>query len=312
MSPERFFYHSFPRRGTDNNAKGISIIRSLVKLGFVLTPEQVEWKERLRGGGFAKPDFVKQIRICFTELSPSELPEHSTRFGKFAFEFDIATLRKLGALPVIYLPTDTGQASGHESAASASIARMSQLTRVLDRLLMLKAFIRNNPHATNLEIENGEATKVKVPAKAAADILATLEQDVQPLEQLQASLRFLTSYFYPTENLHYNDLLDYYRQREWRLGAGMVTRNLATTRQLNDSEKMSLVAIDREFFEGVLEFRKVKHKRIDLCQMMPEFESESIISLVRRLIVPRCALESAHAVLRTVPRAPEIVALEDL
>jgi len=39
--PDRYFYHSFPRRaGSDEMKKGLSILKSIVKSGLLLTPEQ--------------------------------------------------------------------------------------------------------------------------------------------------------------------------------------------------------------------------------------------------------------------------------
>ena len=40
----------------------------------------------------------------FHRALPDELPAHSQHFGPYAIEFDIAGLRRAGALPVIYMP----------------------------------------------------------------------------------------------------------------------------------------------------------------------------------------------------------------
>jgi len=308
----RFFYHSFPRRGTRDDAKALAILRSLIDIGFVLTPEQTVWKERLAGGGFSNPDYVKQIRICFTELSPPELQAHSESFGQFALEFEILTLRRLGALPVIYLPADSGEENSGEAAAAASVVRMSQLTRVLDRLIGLKTFLQDNPRVPLVSIQNGSGLTVAVPAEALANTLASIEGGVRPLEELQASLRILTSFFYPTENLQYNDTLDYYRQREWRIAAGLLIGGQPTTRPLHDSEKAAMIAIDREFFESELRFRNLKHRRIDLCHVMPSFLGKAVIAYARRIIVPRRSLDMVHSIMRTVTQAPQVVTLEEL
>ena len=71
----------------------------------MLAPEIVEW--HIPPGlsiGVASPLRLFQQRICFTELSPDELTNHSETFGPFAMEFDIGALRRAGALPVIYMP----------------------------------------------------------------------------------------------------------------------------------------------------------------------------------------------------------------
>jgi hypothetical protein len=113
---ERFFFHSFPRQTkgetrADQLARGLSILRTIKELGLVLAPEIVRWSQPTISG---TPRLVtyRQQRLCFTELQRSELPEHGKRFGPFSLQFSINTLRRLGALPVIYLPQnvkgDTG------------------------------------------------------------------------------------------------------------------------------------------------------------------------------------------------------------
>src|SRR5262245_56796620 len=113
MSNERFFYHSFPRRPSVN---GLSILRSIIERGLLLTPEKFEFREPLDDGSSSAPASIFQKRICFTELSPNELPAHSKLFGTFALEFDINTLRAMGAIPVFYVPLHF-KADGHEGLA---------------------------------------------------------------------------------------------------------------------------------------------------------------------------------------------------
>ena len=71
--------------------------------GLILAPEVVEWTTPVSIGSLS-PIRILQQRICFTELHRSELPAHAERFGPYAIEFDVTTLRRSGALPVIYMP----------------------------------------------------------------------------------------------------------------------------------------------------------------------------------------------------------------
>jgi hypothetical protein len=52
-TPERYFYHSFPRRGASTNAeidKGCAILTAIRDFGLVLTPQLNEWKQPSLGG----------------------------------------------------------------------------------------------------------------------------------------------------------------------------------------------------------------------------------------------------------------------
>ncbi|HUZ93822.1 MAG TPA: hypothetical protein VMU57_02815, partial [Edaphobacter sp.] len=105
---ERTFYHSFPRRRASDtpeviNEKGLELLVAISQMGLILAPEVVEWSIPLSDGS-TKVIRHRQMRICFTELSQSELPRHAEVFGPFAMEFHIDILRQLGALPVIYVP----------------------------------------------------------------------------------------------------------------------------------------------------------------------------------------------------------------
>jgi hypothetical protein len=107
-SSDRHFYHSFPRiRPGDKRehivSKGVAILRTIREIGLVLAPEILVWKQALANGEY-RTIINRQHRICFTELSRDEIAQHGLKFGPFSLEFDIDTLRRVGALPVIYMP----------------------------------------------------------------------------------------------------------------------------------------------------------------------------------------------------------------
>ncbi|MGH7434236.1 MAG: hypothetical protein ACRENE_01010, partial [Polyangiaceae bacterium] len=83
--------------------RGIRMLRAMRSIGLVLAPEHITWRQPLVDGTERLTELV-QVRACFTELSRRELREHARRFGPFSLEFEIETLRQLGALPVIYVP----------------------------------------------------------------------------------------------------------------------------------------------------------------------------------------------------------------
>jgi hypothetical protein len=94
---ERFFYHSFPRRGASTASeteKGQQILAAIRDFGLVLTPQFIEWSQP-NLGGLPRTLPILQKRVCFTELSPDELPGHAEKFGHFSLEFKIDTVRRL-------------------------------------------------------------------------------------------------------------------------------------------------------------------------------------------------------------------------
>ena len=162
-SEARFFYHSFPRpRASETHSptanRGWAIFQSMQKLGLVLAPELVKWDDPV-GLGTPSPIQVLQRRICFTELSPRELSGHSTRFGPFALEFDTTTLRRIGALPVIYMPQALSSQDhlamlgpfvvGHLDQIRDSLRKLNDL----DQLDNLENWQDQYPEATSISDE---------------------------------------------------------------------------------------------------------------------------------------------------------------
>lgn len=80
---ERSLFHSFPRPKDRSFAEttklGLAILRNTLDVGLVLAPELVTWKHQ-----HGDPTIILQRRMCFTELSTAELPEHARTFGPFA------------------------------------------------------------------------------------------------------------------------------------------------------------------------------------------------------------------------------------
>ncbi len=80
---ERFFYHSFPRRGRGSDGeigKGCKILSLICDAGLVLAPEIVPWSYPHADGSPPRRQQTIQRRICFTELAPNELIEHAKEF----------------------------------------------------------------------------------------------------------------------------------------------------------------------------------------------------------------------------------------
>jgi hypothetical protein len=315
--PERFFYHSFPRRrGTDTSdeaEKGGAILRLMKEMGLLLTPEIIEWPDVQPDGSLSEPWYVAQKRCCFTELAPAELPQHAEVFGHFAIEFGIQVLRSLGAIPVFYLPRTSEANAGLEALSTALVAGIGQLEALFDRLSQLEELVRSNPHKDErlLVTENGIVThETECSVGGAEDLLSFLTK-AQPVLSLHAILKTVSSFIYPTEDLRYIDLHGYYQQREWRILPNMARDGIELTRPLRAEEMESLLELDRAFFSRQLSFRTGTFRRVDQCRLFEHLDGKSIIRYARRIIVPEIAVARAKEILNE-PNDPPVVALESL
>jgi hypothetical protein len=148
---ERFFYHSFPRRGASTDAeieKGCKSLAAIRDFGLLLTPQFIEWNQPKLGGAPPRVLSVLQKRVCFTELSPGELSGHAEKFGRFALEFEIDTVRRLGAMPVFYVPQPTSESGDGSLVGTALVATGFAGDPDRRRRFMINRSIRCSPHDT--------------------------------------------------------------------------------------------------------------------------------------------------------------------
>ncbi|HEX4415021.1 MAG TPA: hypothetical protein VH107_15400 [Lacipirellulaceae bacterium] len=125
--PERFFYHSFPRRSRFTQAEieeGCTILGIIRDHGLALVPQVMQWEYPHADGSPNRTSEVLQQRVCFTELQHSELNGHAAKFGRFAIEFRVPVLKALGAIPVFYIPRAVGEVQGAEWAANVMVMQL--------------------------------------------------------------------------------------------------------------------------------------------------------------------------------------------
>lgn len=135
-----YFYHSFPRG--DNiklqSEKGLKILESMVKFGFLLKPEDppLDWAKYIGFDKLGKKLIMRQKRICFTFIRPNELMDHKKKWGIFSIEFD-KELLNIGAMPMFYVPVT------HKPDASVSHILVQRLWNIiLDKELKNKPEIK--------------------------------------------------------------------------------------------------------------------------------------------------------------------------
>jgi hypothetical protein len=268
------FYHSFPRKHPNDIGHGLSVLHSILKSGLLLTPEVISWREPGRPRDQAPKISVLQTRICFTELLPRQLAEHSTLFGRFALEFSVESLRELGAIPVFYVPNSAELVKGLDGAGQALVMRVAQIQTLLERFRQMKN---------------------QSPAK---EVLVSASEGLLSLEELCFSLVALQNLLAPTENLDHTKPLFYYRQREWRIIENFAVNGHWPIRKPSDQEREALLATDG-FFQKELKFEPARiNQVIDGCRFFSDLGGTSVIQRVRRILVPSEALSDASQVVQ--------------
>jgi hypothetical protein len=314
---ERFFFHSFPRgaKGETRNgqlARGLSILRAVKEMGLVLAPEIVSWRQPTISGT-PRQITHRQQRLCFTELARSELSEHSKRFGPFSVQFSINTLRRLGALPVIYLPQTVKGDTSLSSAGAVIAATMGDIKYTLNQLHQLSRlkdldYIRTLPGAETatsvsadcvMNLENRDETgnvvaTYQIPLRRILDFLDYVGFRNAPFELMVGILSLTQNLFYPTDDERHDDQLAYYRQREWRITAGMRVGGVQHGHLATDADKKRLLEIDPKFWSKEETDKDGTFRRVDQAYVIDTFDGAPIAEVIERLIVPaECGSEAA-------------------
>ena len=265
----RFFYHSFPRRWqgetqNETTSRGWAILRSMKELGLILAPEVVEWHAPV-SLGTPSPIQVLQRRICFTELSPQELSQHSMRFGPFALEFQTIALRRIGALPVIYMSQALSEQDHLALLGPFVVGHLRQIRGTLERLAQLgqyddPAYLHNLGASVvaddcvvtlrNVDESGDTVQEFQVPWKAIRDLLRFVGFETAPFDAMTGVTSIVQALFYPTDDDHHDQELAYYRQREWRITADYHMNGSPRGRSLQDEEKELLLELDESFWKG--------------------------------------------------------------
>ena len=300
----RFFYHSFPRPRRDETQsetadRGWAILQSISKLGLILAPEVVEWHTPVNLGT-PSPMQVLQRRICFTELSPQELNGHSKRFGPFALEFDTAALRRIGALPVIYMPQALSEGDhlsllgpfvvGHIEQIRSTLALLNQINQYLNPAYLQSLGANRVADdcivtLTNPDDLGGTVQEFQVPWAAIRDILKFIGFRRAPFDAMMGATAIAQALFYPTDDDHRDQELGYYRQREWRISADYSVSGSPRGRDLHDREKKVLLELDEAFWGRTIHPSEPS-PRVDKAVALAQPDPSELLGQVARIIVP--------------------------
>ena len=234
--------------------KGCQILSLIRDFGLVMCPEIVRWEYEHADGSPPRTSEVLQERVCFTELEPRELSRHGQKFGHFALEFTVPTLKSLGAIPVFYIPRATSAATGAEGAANTLVMQFIDSMILVMRINGVRSVIAESGQregtfpctfgvseksgCKTFDLDVGEITR----------ILEAFTHAITPSEILLPALESMLKFFYPADDLRHDEVLGYYREREWRIAGNIAIRGVEMMRPPSTELVERLKAHDSDFF----------------------------------------------------------------
>jgi hypothetical protein len=260
-----------------------------------------------------------QRRVCFTELAPSALRAHSLQFGQFALEFETAVVRKLGGIPVFYIPT--AKMSDGVSLAELGgllVIQLLDAKRLADHIAVIQEVSNRSDVAPTVEFtiqyaENPAATaKFNLQTAEAKRTLEAVSHGVTPPAMLREGINAALSFFYPMDNSRHSKELQYYQQREWRITGNIEIQGSKVMRHLTPHEVEVFRSFDPEFFGRKLSLPPRQFVLSDESLMYPALGGQSVLELVKRVVVPEKVVEEAKRVLAKLKRPIPVVSLESL
>jgi hypothetical protein len=318
--PERYFYHSFPRRGRatdDEVAKGCKILSLIADAGLLLAPQVMTWKYPHADGSPPREQSIIQRRVCFTELAPAELVGHAKAFGSFSIEFEVATLKRMGAMPAFYIPQAVEvDPDGRSSLGSTLVIQAMDAMWLALRLETVgETLAAVPPDAETFECTLGFQTP-KTFRFNIAELRTFVEAffyALTPPQMLRFSLEALLSSFCPADSLRDGGTeLDYYREREWRIAWNFAHKGEEMMARPSPELIDRLLEIDADFFGKPIETPQGTRRFAEEAYVYPRLGEDRIIQLARRVIVPRPAMGHAADVLARFAPAVPVVCIEEL
>jgi len=334
------FYHSFPRKkeNQDSIKKGLAILDSFLKNGILLVPEIIMYQREMKDKQMPlKKYYIVQSRFCLTQIDISELKAHENHFGCFHLEFTNDNVYALGAIPVFYLPRTEPDTTKLplKKLASNYVYMLIEMQTLCENILSLYEIIKNKSDRENVTVFEKKETKYKrsynVNAKQISDVLDMITLNIVPnpaksnerkndietyMNTTIGTLKGIGSLFYPTDKDYegkHEDLYNF-RQREWRITAGITINGQRLDRELTIDEKDALLKFDSVFYGKKFTYANWEElKRVDgcfyiqqgICEIVPEQEQKTkkesiklkpVQEFVSRIIVPKEALNDARAI----------------
>ena len=304
---KRYFYHCFPQwmGASDNTAspdydKGIQILSQMFKWGLLLTPEEIIFHgEPYKDEKAAEPIIISQKRLCFTELGEAELPFHAQVFGPIALEFNQQTLRRIGGIPVIYIPQSLSQDPESDCLALTAqtfVYRLFEVYQLISDLSDIQEHIKKLPRSESsitLGSAGGASHRI-YSVEMLRNFLESLTHQRQSFDQLASAISTLSCFFYPTDAVvptfpDSTELgrLAYYREREWRIVSGFCFAGIPLDEELCMDAKTEIAGIINNSFSPYENLCIDGNNFIHNCNIIRRFGGDHIMNSVHRILVPQ-------------------------
>jgi hypothetical protein len=310
LSKDRHFalFHCFPRFSSEAPAAeveaGIKVIKSAISIGLLLTPEWLYFpiseldalEEQSGSDAFQK-------RLCFTFIREEELVNHSAMFGSFAFEFEMATLRQLGAMPVMYLPQPVRRSDGtsFDHLANNIVHQIRDVATLLEEICDVEKVVSEAVRAGKKKLTLDRDTNLDVASLRF--LIDFLRGNKGSFDDLLAYINILASLMYHVDSARISTYfrgidLEYYRQMEWRIVSGLYTESIEIDRPLGAREKMNLTRIAPLFGKEMTTRDGKLLKIVDLTRAISRVNGKHILEYATRLWVPDIVEREVKALIR--------------
>ena len=218
---------------------------------------------------------------------------HVLRASDF-LEFSPLAARRLGAIPVMYLPQAT---SSEFEVALDKLGyffsyRIAELQQVCDRINKLQKAIGQHSSFDLIKIagRNGVG-EVKLNNGTLKNLLEMIIGH-NSVDDFAAVLQALSSLFYPTDEFRQSvelvrSPLYYYFQREWRILSGLVLDGSEVDTPLTQREKRIVLCSNNTFFNELITMRHRTLRRIDACTAIRTIGQQPVRDLIASVYVPR-------------------------
>jgi len=294
-------YHSFPRFSSEaprqEISAGVEVLRSLIDIGLILSPETLYFPHCENDEEIADQDGSEafQKRVCFTYVREAELVKHCALFGAFALEFDIVTLRQLGAMPVMYLPQPVGTSDGHrfDHFANNVVHQIRDVATLLEEIADVENLIRDSlsKGEQTLIYSNGDKIGIELDIKSIEFLLEFLKGKKGSYRNLVGYVNSLASLIYHVDSSRLSCYfrgvdLEYYKQMEWRIISGLRTDLVEIDRELSNEEVCRLMKL-APLFRKPMQTRDGRLTAFaKLSRAITRVDGKHILELARCVWVP--------------------------
>jgi hypothetical protein len=314
---EPHLYHSFPRvrdNETPDDKVGMAILTSILKHGFLLTPEVIEYPGKINDKG-EEENRIKllQCKFSLTAIDDTEnLKEHAITYGGFHLEFTCESGYLIGAMPVMHIPKSRDSVKESLWHLGSSFVRlisdfktMASMLEYLDKAAADFAAEKKITVSTETGIEKEiYVAQLRNILDLILDGIADKDEKEGAREKefnrIQGAIQGLCSLIYFTDHIDKIGrwkYLHHFWVREWRIVQGMSVNGKEQDRDLTEEEKEAVKAVNESFFGGRLDV-EIDGKRprvIDMCRLLPSVDGVAVTELINRIIVPAHLYKQALA-----------------